>query len=309
MSIPTNTYKTYEAVGIREDLSDVITNISPVDTQFYSAIGEVKATNTKHEWQKDSLAAAASNAQLEGDDRPASAVTPTVRESNNTQIQAKTFRISRTMEKVVSAGRKDEIAHQTTKAAQELAKDIEYAFLREVKVDGNATTARKMRGALNWITSNLDKASDATLNADGTITGGTARALTESIVKGVCQNIFVEGGNPNIVFCGAFQKRKFSEFAGSGNYRTIVENKKLEATVDVYVNDFYSLTIKPHRIMPTDVVVILDLNYWKKATLDPVARTELAKTGDSRIFDITIEHTLEARAEKANGRITNLTTS
>ncbi|MEW6095739.1 MAG: DUF5309 domain-containing protein [bacterium] len=309
MAPPTNTFKTYEAVGIREDLSDVITNISPVDTQFYSTIGEVKATNTKHEWQKDSLSAAASNAQLEGDDRTALAVTPTVREYNMCQIQAKTFRISRTMEKVVSAGRDSEIANQTTKAMKELAKDTEYAFLREVRVDGAADTARKMRGALNWIISNLDKASDATLNADGTVTGGTARVLTEALVKGVCQNIFVEGGNPNTVFCGAFQKRKFSEFAGSGNYRTMVENKKLEATVDVYVNDFYSLTIKPHRIMPTDVVIILDLNYWKKATLDPVARTELARTGDSRIFDITVEHTLEARAEKANGRITNLTTS
>ncbi|MEW6095367.1 MAG: DUF5309 domain-containing protein [bacterium] len=309
MAVPTNTFKTYEAIGVREDLSDIITNISPVDTQLYSAIGEVKATNTKHEWQKDSLSAAASNAQLEGDDRTALAVTPTSREYNNCQIQAKTFRISRTMEKVVSAGRDSEISYQTAKAMKELARDIEYAFLREVRVDGAAATARKMKGALNWIISNIDKAADATLNADGTVTGGTARALTESIVKGVCQNIFVEGGNPNTVFCGAFQKRKFSEFAGSGNYRTMVENKKLEATVDVYVNDFYSLTIKPHRIMPTDVVVILDLNYWKKATLDPVARTELARTGDSRIFDITVEHTLEARAEKANGRITNLTTS
>lgn len=309
MAVPANTFKTYEAVGLREDLSDIITTISPLDTLFYSGLKEVGCSATKHEWQTDALAAAASNAQLEGDDRSATAIAATTRLYNMAQIQSKTFRISGTEEKVKKAGRVSEIDYQTAKHTKELAKDIEYAFLREIRVDGDAATARKMRGALNWIITNLDKAADATLNADGTVTGGTPRALTEILVKNVCQNIFTEGGNPTIVYCGAFQKRKFSEFAGSGNYRTMVENKKLEASVDVYVNDFFSLTIKPHRIMLTDVVFICDKNYWKKATLRPIGREELAKTGDSRIFDITVEHTLEANAEKANGRITNLTTS
>lgn len=309
MAVPTNTYKTYEAIGNREDLSDVITNISPVETQFYKAIGSVKTTQPKHEWQTDSLAAAASNAQLEGDDRTAGAITATTRLYNMAQIQAKTFRISETQEATKAAGRDCEIDYQTAKFTKELARDIEFAFLREVRVDGAAATARKMRGALNWITTNLDKATDATLNADGTITGGTARALTEALLKGVLQNVFSAGGDPDVIFCGPFQKRQISAFAGSGNYRTLIEGKKLESAVDVYVSDFYSLTIKPHRIMPTDVVFVCDMDYWKKATLRPTGRQELAKTGDSRVFDITAEHTLEARAENSNGRITNLTTS
>lgn len=310
MAVPLNTFKTYEAVGMREDLSDIITTVSPVDTPFFSGLKSAgKATATKHEWQTDALADAASNAQLSGDDRTALAIVPTVRLYNMCQIQSKTFRISDTEEAVNKAGRSSEIDYQTVKFTKELAKDIEYAFLREVRVDGAAATARKMRGALNWITTNLNKAADATLNADGTVTGGTARALTETILTDTLLNVFVSGGNPTIAYCGGFQKRKISGFAATGNYRTMVEKSKLEATVDVYVGDFHTLAIKPHRGMPTDVVFLCDKNYWKKATLRPTGKRELAKTGDSRIFDITVEHTLEANAEKANGRITNLTTS
>lgn len=309
MAVPSGTYKTYEAIGIREDLSDIVTMISPVDTPFYSGIKNSKATHTKHEYLTDALAAAASNAQLEGDDRTAAAITAATRLYNMCQIQAKTFRISESNEAVVSAGKVTSESYQTTKHMKELAKDIEYAYLQEVRVDGDASTARKMRGALNWITTSLDKASDAILNADGTVTGGTARALTETILKGVLQNIFVSGGNPAKVFCGPFQKKKISEFAGSGNYRTLVEEKKLVASVDVYVSDFGSLNIIPHRIMPTSVVFICDMDYWSKAVLRPTGKTELAKTGDSKIYDITVEHTLEANAESANGRITTLTTS
>ncbi len=312
MAVPSNTYKTYEAVGIKESLEDIIYNISPVDTIFSSKLkeAEAKPNGVKYEWQTDALAAAASNAQLEGDDTAASAASPTTRLYNMMQIQKKAFRISGTMDAVKAAGRAKELAYQTAKNTKELAKDIEYAFLREVRVDGDAATARKMRGALNWITTNLNKAADATLNADGTITGGTARALTEAILNATSQNVFTEGGNPTLALCGPFQKRQVSAFTtGTVNYRRPVEEKKIINTVDVYVNDFFTLTIKPHRIMPTDVMVILDMDYWKKATLRPTAREELAKTGDSELYHIIAEHTLVAGNEKASGRITNLTTS
>lgn len=309
MAIPAGTYKTYEAVGIREDLSDVITNISPSDTLFYSSLKERKATSTRHEWLTDTLASPATNAQLEGDDRTAQLLVAAAKLYNITQIQSKTIRISESNMAVKSAGNVTTVAYQTAKALKELAGDIEYAFLREVREDGNAGTARKMRGALNWIITNLSKAADATLNPDGTVTGGTPRPLTETLLKEVLQNVFISGGKPRVIYCGPFQKRKISEFAGAGNYRTVVEEKKLTATVDVYVGDFSVLQITPHRIMPTDVLFICDPDYWSKATLRPTKSRQLAKTGDSDIYDVTVEHTLEANAEAANGRITNLTTS
>jgi hypothetical protein len=313
MAVADNTFKTYESIGNREDLADVITNISPVDTLFYSQLSEDGAKATTKEWQTDALAAAGANAQLEGDTTAAEAVSPTVRLNNTMQIQKKQLTVSGTQEAVAksggAAGRPSELGYQTAKKAKELAKDVEYAFLREVQVTGDASTARKMKGALNWTTTNLDKAADATLQADGTVTGGTARPLNEELIQNVRQNIFTAGGDPKVVFCGPFQKRGFSAFAGTSNYRRPVEEKKLTNTVDVYVDDYGMLSIKPHRNMPTDVVFIPDMAYWKKATLRAIKREELAKAGDATIYHLIGEHTCVAKAENASGRITNLTTS
>lgn len=312
-AVPDNTFKTYESIGNREDLSDVITNISPVDTLFYSQLSEDGAKAITKEWQTDSLAAAGANAHLEADDTAAEAASPTVRLSNTMQIQKKALRVSGTQESIAksggAAGRPSELGYQTAKKGKELAKDIEYAFLREVEVTGNAGTARKMKGALNFTVSNLDKAEDAVLNADGTVTGGTARPLSELLVQNVRQNVFTAGGDPKVIFCGPFQKRGFSAFAGTSNYRRPIEEKKLTNTIDVYVDDYGMLTIKPHRNMPTDVVFIPDMSFWKKATLRSVKREELAKTGDSTLYHLIGEHTLVAKAENASGRITNLTTA
>ena len=86
MAIVTNTFQTYQAVGRREDLQNTIYNIAPSDVPFMSMIGRGKAANTLHEWQTDTLAAAANNAQVEGDEYAFGAVTPTVRLANQTQI-------------------------------------------------------------------------------------------------------------------------------------------------------------------------------------------------------------------------------
>lgn len=310
MGVPTNAHLTYSEIGIREDLGDMIFNIDPVETQFTRALRKgPKPLNTKVEWLTESLASAASNAQLEGNDVTIEAVVAPTRVYNNCQISTKSFAISGTEEEVKLAGRKSAIAHQTSKKGKELAKDIEYRNLREVRQDGAAATARKCRGALNWCTTNLDKASDATLNADGSITGGTARALTESLVLDTLQNIWSAGGNPKQAFMGPYQKRQFSAFAGTGNYRRPIENTKIVNTVDVYVHDFGMLALKPHRIMPTDTVFFPDMQYWKARNLRPVRREQIAKSGDSEKYFLITEGTLESSQEAASGRITNLTTS
>lgn len=308
MGVPSDTLQTYGAVGNREDLSDEITMISPVDTIFYGMISAKTAKAVKHEWQTDALASAGSNAQLEGDDASNDAIVPTTRLYNNCQIQRKVFQVSGTQEKVNKAGRTSEVDYQKAKFMKELAKDIEYAFLREVRQDGGASTAAKMRGALNWTVTNLSKASDATLNADGTVTGGTGRALTEDILKPVLQTIFTAGGDPSTIICDATQKQKISGFTQqTSNYRVMVEAGKIDSTVDVYVSDFGALKVKPHRLMPSGVLFVADTKYWCKCTLRPTFMEELAKTGDSKRYQIIVEHTLESKAENASGRVTNLT--
>ena len=125
MAIVANTFQTYGAIGNREDLSDIIYNISPTDTPFMSSIGKEKAAGTLHEWQTDALAAAAANAQVEGDEITFNAVTPTVRINNQTQISRKSVIVSGTQDTVNSAGRNNELAYQISKSSKELKRDME----------------------------------------------------------------------------------------------------------------------------------------------------------------------------------------
>jgi hypothetical protein len=110
-----NTFETFDAVGGREDLQNVIYDISPTDTPFMSSIGTGAASAVKHEWQTDSLAAAASNAQIEGDDSPSAALSATSRVFNYTQISYKPVMVSGTQEAVDNAGRNSELAYQITR--------------------------------------------------------------------------------------------------------------------------------------------------------------------------------------------------
>ena len=305
MAAPDNTYTTAAAVGQREDLSDMIYNIAPVDTLFSSKITDVKATGIKHEYQTDTLAAAGDNAYAEGDDTASTAAVPSVRLSNTCQIQKKIFQVSGSLEKVKKAGRQSEIDYQTAKKMKELAKDVEYAMLNAVE---NTSDIRKMDGALNRVITNLDK-NDGTLNADGTVTGGTARPLTEDIVKAQLQNAYTQGGDIDTIYVAPFNKGQISAWVNTGNTRRTMEEKKLINSVDVYESDFGIIAIKPHRNFPTSVAFGVDHKYWKKATLRPTFREQLAKTGDSTKYHIVVEHTIEDCQQLSSFRITNLTTS
>ena len=119
--LPTNTFATYEAVGNREDLSDVIYRIDPTETPFMSGIARETATAVNHEWQTQALAAPnGSNAQLEGDDIVADAATPTVRLGNICQISRKSAQVTGTQQSVVSAGRNNELDYQVMLKGKDL---------------------------------------------------------------------------------------------------------------------------------------------------------------------------------------------
>src|SRR6516165_644510 len=112
MALPTNTFATYEAIGNREDLSDVIYRIDPTDTPFVTGIEREKATAVNHEWQTQALAAA-------------TATTPTVRLGNICQISYKVPRVTGTQRAVEHAGRDDELAYQEMLKGLELKRDME----------------------------------------------------------------------------------------------------------------------------------------------------------------------------------------
>jgi hypothetical protein len=314
MTVPTNTFLTFSAIGNREDLTDVIYNISPTETPFMNMCGKAKAEATNHEWQTDTLAAAADNKNIQGDDAVNDAVAATTRLGNRTQIADKVVQISGTQDAVNTAGRKKELAYQIAKRGKELKRDMETTLVgtNKAKVTGNSTTASELATVLSWIKTNVDKASDGTNpTGDGTDArgDGTQRAFTESLLKNAIQLAWTSGGSPDTIMVGAFNKRVISSFTGNATRMTDATDKKLIAAIDVYVSDFGDLKIVPNRFMRSRDALILDFEYWAIAYLRGMSTWDLAKTGDSTRKQLLCEYTLEARNEAGSAIVADLTTS
>jgi hypothetical protein len=312
-------YNRYDAVGAREDLSDVIYNIAPTDTPIMSSIGKTKATGVYHEWQTDSLdAATTGNALVEGADATAATLSPTTRIGNYTQIVGKTIQVSGTLEAVDKAGRKSEKAYQLAKASSEIKRDIETIITAN---QGQATgssnsTARKMGSLLSYIKTNTSKNGTSVTGVDPTTVGvstrtdGTTRTFTEEMLKDVVAKVFTSGGTPSTLFVSPALKQVVSGFSGLAAQRYQVPTSgqaTILAGADLYQSDFGVLQIVPNRFMRTRDALVLDPEYAALAYLRPFQTIELAKAGDSDKTQILAELTLEVKNEAAHGGIFDLT--
>jgi hypothetical protein len=306
-------YDRYSAIGAREDLSDVIYDISPTDTPIMSSIGKTKATGVYHEWQTDSLAAATtSNALIEGASASEATLSPTTRLGNYTQIVGKTVMVSGTLEAVDKAGRKSEMAYQLAKASAEIKRDIEAIITANQGQSAGSTgsTARKMGSLLSYIKTNSNEGSGTTAGVDpvtigvSTRTDGTTRTFTETILKDVISKVFTSGGTPTTLFVSPALKQVVSGFTGLAAQRYQVPTNgqaTILAGADLYQSDFGVLQIVPNRFMRTRDALVLDPEYAALAYLRPFQTIELAKVGDADKTQILAELTLEVRNEAAHG--------
>lgn len=316
-------FRTYTAIGQREDLSNTIFNIAPTETPVVSSIGKTKATATYHEWQTDDLAAASAAGLIEGADATGASDTPTTRVGNRTQIQGKTVHISGTLDAVDKAGRKTETAYQLAKAGQELKRDMEKTILGNVaQSNGTAGSAARLLGSIQtWLKSNFVTMTDgvAPTTNDGTNTrteGATASAFTEQKLKDCVKSVFENGGTPTLLVVPPTQKQVVSTFAGIAAQR--YEAPKNAATTiigaaDVYLSDFGTLSVVPDRFMTADggtgggeQALLLDPTMASVATLRPFESNLLAKSGDSEKHQMLVEYTLQVSNEKAHGIVADL---
>lgn len=315
MALPSNTQTTFAAIGNREDLSNIIYDVSPSETPFLSMIPKTKATATKHEWQTHTLTSpSGSNAVLEGDDATTDAATLTTRLYNYRQISDKVARVTGTQETVDKAGRRSEMAFQMEARMKELKTDVETTLLQNIASSaGNATNAPKCAGFQTFVKTNTSIAADATASAgNGTDihTDGTARAFQESFVETVLASAWSNGGSPTLGILNAFQKRKFASFSGSSSKQSDGDKKKVVNSVDIYIDPLGNeVRLVPCRQCPTDVVFFVDPEHVKFATLRDFKTHDLAKTGDSERKQILVEYTLEVCNEKAHAGIYDLATS
>jgi hypothetical protein len=318
MAQPSNTFDSYDAVGIREDLKDVIYNISPEETPFYTKARKTTARNTLVEWQTDSLRASAANAHIEGDATTAEARSATTRLGNYTQIFKNAVVVPDTDDGLDKAGRAKEIAYQTLKIAKEQKLDIEKAlFDNNARVAGNSSTARELAGAPAWLVTNTVYGANEGANPTGD--GTDARtdettaltAFDQTKFDTVMQSIWEAGGKPDTVYLSAFQMNKALSFTGNNNQRSQVQagDERVVKSLAVYVTPWGTCEFMPSRENRSRDVFIMQDDMWEVATLRPTKNVALAKTGDNTTRQVVTELTLCAKNEAANGGIFDNTTS
>ena len=323
MANPVGTFQTYQSIGNREDLSNMIYSISPTETPFVSMAKRRKAKDKKFEWQTDALATAAANSQVEGDTPSNTTVTPTTRLFNATQILSKTFNISGTQQAVDPAGRADELAYQLVKYGKEVKRDLEKAMTGNTAYAAGASGTARVSGSLeawlstNWTTQGVSVGASASpgfstvgvvVAVDNTVQG----TLSEANVKAIIRACWTAGGEPNVMMPGPFNKVKVSGFSGIGT-QSIDQPAKGQATIiaaaDRYVSDFGAFKVVPNRFNRDRTMPILDMEFWALAYLRQFQQVPLAKVGDSDQRMILVEVGLESKNEAASGKVTDLTTS
>jgi hypothetical protein len=317
MALTTNAVNTFELnAGLKDDLSETISNISPFDTPFLSSLAKSKASSTKMEWLKDALdSPSASNKQLEGDNYTASAQTDMTRLDNMCQISAKAFAVSGTQNATDHAGMSTYSAYVLAKSGKALRTDQETTlFQNGAKATGNITTARALAGINSWISANTSK---GTGGADANGTGGNARtdastsnrrALTEDMLKAVVKSVWDNGGDATKIYCGSFNKQKISSaFTGGATINADAKDKTIHTSISVYESDFGSLSITPSRHMRTRDLLVLDPSLWGLGVLRDYAVDKLAKISDSESYLLTTEYTLMCKNPVGNGGIFDLT--
>ena len=323
MAQATGTYDSVDLTGAREDLADKIFNIAPVDCPFQQMIGTGKASATNSEWQIDTLAAAAQNAQIEGDEYSYADPDPTTRIGNRTQISTKTLKVTGTAEAIRRAGRASEIGYLASKKVKELKRDNENDLCsNSASVAGTAVIARVSAGLRAWMTTNTSLGGSGADGGFNTGTGvvdaatdGTQRAFTKALLDPNIQSVWTAGGEPTVLMLGGFNKRAFSTFMSDSNvsqFRTNLSGKKqgtIIGAADFYVSDFNEMAVVPNRFMRARDAFILDPEY---AAVNWLRRPRVEKpaiTGDATNWVIKQECTLCMKNEAAHGVIADLNVS
>jgi hypothetical protein len=318
MTIIANTFTSFDAKGIREELANVISNIAPEETPFTSNVGSENVSNTFFEWQLDDLSSVDVTPVIDGDDVASfDATTATVRVGNYTQIRRRSMVIADNLGFQDLAGRNDEVAYQLAKRGKEIKRDLETIYTgNTARSAGSASAGRVTAGLGAWIATNVNKAGDGTnptaVDGSDARNDGTQRDFTEAMLKDVMQQAYTSGGNPSVLMVGPYNKTVVSGFAGiaAQRYQAPTDGPTtIIGAADVYLSDFGALTVVPNRFSRERDAWCLDTEYASVATLRPIQAVDLAKTGDAEKKMLICETGLKVSNEKAHGLIADLNVS
>ena len=302
--------------GLAEDFEDIINDVSPTDTPMYTMAKKKKATARYHQWQTDTLAAAAANAKEEGADASYATATQTTTLGNYCQISTKTVDISRTLDIVHKYGRKSELAMQLMKRGKELKRDMEYALVRNQA--SASATARATAGwecmvatGGNLVAANSGQTTDYSVRGFSAASwtapeDGSAVTFTEAQLVSALGLAWEAGGDPSVIMMSKKNKNLFNSFAGiATKYNEIKGNAQavVSGAADIYVSSYGNHTVKLNRWMRDTAVFCIDPDYISVAVLDGIKKTQLAKTGDSDRYLLTSEYCLVNDCPSAHATI------
>ncbi len=311
MAKVTNAFDTYSATSDREDLSNIIYNISPMQTPFMSSIGKRSINNVVFDWQTEVLATPVATGELEGFELSRSAAVATTRVSNVAMISKRDATVSGSQESSDPAGKRSEMAHQLAIMSKALKRDMEEALCQNgAKTTGDASTARVTGGFESWITSNDSRgAGGASTGGGAAPTDGTLRDLTEDLLKDVLQLCFENGGEPSMAICGPHNKQVISGFTGRTQARQMIDANTVEASVSIYSSDFGELKIVPSNRSRERSLLLVDPEMAKVSFLRDFKTVDIATIGDAVTKMIVVEYGLEVSNEAAHGLVADLNVS
>lgn len=328
MAVPAGTFQTHQAVGNKEDVSDIIWDITPDETPFISMIGRDKVKAINPEWQTDALRSPGANAQVEGDDVATLTAVPTVRLRNYVQTLAQVIRVSETQRNVDSYGREDELEYQVEKAMREIKTDLEaMAVGNQQSTAGTTAVARTSAGFESWVSTNETSCGVSTTHAttlgyaSGTVSAPVdatvAGTVTEALLRGIIKDVYVAGGDPTIIMAGpATKQRVANAFTGlATRFREVGPKSRAQIIggADWYISDFGEHKLVPNRqisrISRDRNLLLITPDKVKLGVLQDFKVQNLAKTGLSDRKLISGEFTLMMLNEKAHGKICDIATA
>lgn len=323
MAIIANTFSTTGAKGNREELSDVVSRITPEDTPIYSLIEKKSFETTHPEWETDDLAAPGDNFQLEGDEYTFGATMAAARAGNYAQIMRKEGIISGTQDATKNAGSVEQVKYQKLKKGVELRKDVEFSI-----VSANASvagTTRKSGSLSTWLTTNVSRGAAGANGGFSTGTGltvaptnGTLRTFTKALLDGVMQLGYTSGANFRHLVVSPYIKSVFVTFMSDTNvasFRYAASTGKensIIANADVYEGPFGKVIVHPNRVQAGSAAVarnaflidpeFIGWGWFRKIKEDK----EVAKTGDAQKFVLLGEGALKVSNEKGLGVVADV---
>lgn len=323
MAAPTNAYQRSDQSNTLEDVSNVITDVSPEEVPFQTACGSEMVEQTYYEWDLDELDAVnGSNAHIDGDTFAGEAITSPTRVGNHCQISRKDFIITRRARKVKKTGQRDELARQTVRKGRELRRDMETILMsNQASVTDNGSAAPKLGGLPAWIVGTSDGRADrGGSGADGgfssgaisAATDGTDRAMDESGMLDVVRSVFqVSKLVPEALFLGPQAKSKFSQYMFSSSARVATQYQdqgasprggvKVVGAVDTWVTDFAVIDIVPDLWQREDDGFFLNFEVLNMGWFDPISTDAMAKTADTDDRMVLADYTLIVKNQKALG--------